>query len=82
VGRFESADATHLYALWAYDDQAAFEEVDRLVRHDPDSAAALEARRLLDPLFTDRSDEFLTSTVPLSVTELAHLEAQGSTRQG
>jgi NIPSNAP len=73
VARLGSADESRIYALWAYDDEAAFDEIDRRVRDDPDSAAALKARRRLDPLFIDATDEFLTSTVPIDATELAHL---------
>jgi 8-oxo-dGTP diphosphatase len=73
VARLGSADETRIYALWAYDDQAAFEEIDRRVRDDPDSATGLKALRRLNRLFSEATDEFLTSTVPLGVTELGHL---------
>jgi len=74
VGRFESAEGSRIYALWGYDDQAAFAEIDRRVRDDPDTAASQQMRQSLDPLFTDEPiEDFLTSTVPLGRTELAHL---------
>jgi 8-oxo-dGTP diphosphatase len=73
VGRFESAEESQISALWAYDDQAAFEAIDRRVRDDPDTAASHQMRRLVDPLFGEVTEDFLSSTVPLSLTELAHL---------
>lgn len=73
VGRFQSLEAGRIVALWAYEDQAAFEEIDRLVREDPDSAASRRERRRLDPLFTEVAEDVLASTVPLTLTELAHL---------
>jgi 8-oxo-dGTP diphosphatase len=83
VGRFESAEESRIYALWAYDDEAAYEEIDRRVRADPDAAASQLERQSLDPLFTDETvEDFLTSTVPLGVTELAHLMGMAGRRIG
>jgi NIPSNAP len=73
VGRFESADQHRIFALWAYDDQAAYERIDRRVLNDPDSAAARRERESLEPLVSDVTEDFVTSTVPLALTELAHL---------
>lgn len=83
VGRFESAEESRIYALWAYDDQTAFEEIDRRVRDDPATAASQQERQSLDPLFTDEViEDFLTSTVPLGLTALAHLMGWPGRRVG
>ena len=47
-----------------------------MVAEDADSIAAQEYRRQeLDPLFTETDESFMTSTVPMALTELSHLEA-------
>ena len=74
VGRWASEDERFVVALWAYDDREAYEAIQARVHADPESAAAREHRRALEPLFTDVTEELLVSTVPLSVTELAHLD--------
>jgi 8-oxo-dGTP diphosphatase len=75
VGRFQSRDGSTVYALWAYESEASFEEIDRRVRDDPESASVQDERRLLDPLVSEMTEEFLASSIPLARTELAHLAA-------
>jgi hypothetical protein len=50
-------------AVWEYDDRAAYERIELAVRNDPDSAAAQEYRRSLEPLFTKLDETFMVSTL-------------------
>jgi hypothetical protein len=47
--------------------------VERLVRDDPASAVARRRRTEIEPLVFSTDEVLLDSTVPRSVTELAHL---------
>ena len=79
VGRWQSEDGEHLLALWVYESVEAYENVQEKVRLDPDSAEAQRYRREhLNPLYIETEEWLMTSTVPLGVTELAHLVDFGS----
>ena len=76
VGRFQTDDGLQIVAVWVYQSFEHYKEVQGLVAEDADSIAAQEYRRqVLEPLFTATAESFTTSTVPMALTELAHLEA-------
>ena len=76
VGRFQTDDGLQIVAVWVYRSFDHYKEVQGLVAEDADSIAAQEYRRQeLDPLFTETDESFMTSTVPMALTELSHLEA-------
>ena len=76
VGRFQTDDGLQIVAVWVYQSFDHYEEVQSLVAEDADSIAARDYRRqVLDPLFTETDESFMTSTVPMALTELSHLEA-------
>jgi hypothetical protein len=75
VGRWASEDGSQVLAIWAYENRERYEEIHRHVGSDPDALAAQVHRRAtLDPLVTGTEEEFVLSTVPLALTELAHLD--------
>ena len=75
VGRFQTDDGLQIVAVWVYQSFDHYKEVQGLVAEDADSIAAQEYRRQeLDPLFTETDESFMTSTVPMALTELSHLE--------
>ena len=75
IGRWPTEDGECIAALWIYDSFEQYESIQAKVRVDPDLIAALEFRRgNLDPLFTEREEAFMVSTIPLNWTELSHLE--------
>lgn len=75
VGRWQTEDGSHIAALWVYDSVEHYEVIQEKVSSDSDSHETQEFRRReLDPLFTEKEERFMVSTVPLSFTELAHLE--------
>jgi 8-oxo-dGTP diphosphatase len=63
VGRWITEDRTEIVAIWAYQDKAEYEEIERQVGADPDSARAREVRRTLEPLFVETRQDFLVNTV-------------------
>ena len=63
VGRWQTQDG-RVVAVWEYDDTAAYEDIQRAVREDPDSLAAQEYRKGLGPLFIDYEETLMTSTLP------------------
>ncbi len=76
VGRFQTDDGLQIIAVWVYQSCDHYKKVQRLVVEDADSIAAQEYRRqVLDPLFAETDESFMTSTVPIALTELSHLEA-------
>ena len=76
VGRFQTDDGLQIVAVWVYQSFDHYKEVQSLVAEDADSIAAQEYRRqVLEPLFTETDESFMTSTVPMALTELSHLEA-------
>ena len=69
VGRWETEDG-RVVAVWEYDSREAYAEIEAAVRADPDSQAAQEFRRTnLGPLFTERDEVFMTSTLPGAVQQ-------------
>jgi hypothetical protein len=74
VGRWATPDAGRVISLWAYADADQLAAVERLVRDDPASLAAHLRRTELEPLVLSTEEVLLDSTVPLAVTELAHLD--------
>lgn len=62
VGRWETDDA-RVVAVWEYDDHEAYERVQAAVRGDPDTRRAQEHRASLPPLFTEKDEVFMRSTV-------------------
>jgi len=76
VGRWQSDDAKRITALWCYDSVEHYKFIEAKVKADPDAIKAQEYRKQeLAPLFQATSESFLHSTVPLELTELAHLQA-------
>jgi hypothetical protein len=75
VGRWQTEDGSCIFALWVYDSAQHYKTVQEKVSSDPDALEAQAFRkREPDPLFTEKEDFLLTSTVPFSLTELAHLD--------
>ena len=63
VGRWETEDG-RVVAIWEYDSREAYEQIETAVRADPESQAAQEFRRAsLGPLFTEREEVFMVSTL-------------------
>ncbi len=76
VGRFQTDDGRQIIAIWVYRSFEHYKKVQSLVAADADSMAAQEHRRqVLDPIFTETDESFMSSTVPIALTELSHLEA-------
>ncbi len=74
IGRWQSDDAKRITSLWCYDSIGHFKLIEEKVKTDPDSIKAQAYRQQeLAPLFQATSESFLHSTVPLELTELAHL---------
>nr|CAA9245330.1 hypothetical protein AVDCRST_MAG63-1753 [uncultured Armatimonadetes bacterium] len=63
VGRWQTQDG-RVVVVWEYDDTAAYEDIQRAVRDDPDSLAAQEYRKGLGPLFTEYEETLMASTLP------------------
>jgi len=83
VGCWQTDDGAAVVTLWAYRDQVAYHAVEAAVRADPDAAAAQRHRRAhLDPLVLGTEERFLTSTVPLALTALAHLATDTDSADG
>jgi hypothetical protein len=75
IGRWASGDGDHVFAVWAYENHESYEEIQQHADRDPDALAAQVHRgEMLDPLITETEEEFVFSTVPLALTELAHLD--------
>ena len=75
VGRWQSADAKRISALWCYNSIEHYKLIEAKVKTDPDSIKAQAYRQEeLAPLYQATSEGFLHSTVPLELTELAHLQ--------
>ena len=75
IGRWQNEDGRRITILWCYNTVAHYTFVEDQVKTDPDSIKAQEYQKQeLTPLFQATSENFLTSTLPLELTELAHLE--------
>jgi len=75
VGRWASESGDQILAVWAYESRESYDQIQQRVRRDQDALAAqVQRRETLDPLFTETDEKFMFSTVPLALTELAHLE--------
>jgi len=76
VGRWQNAEGKRITALWGYDSIEHYKLIESRVKTDPDSIKAQKYRQQgLAPLFQATSEGFLHSTVPLELTELAHLQS-------
>ena len=76
IGRWQAEDGAEIVAIWAYKDLDTYRAIEAQVRADPQSVAAQEHRRRhLDPLVGATEQRFMSSTVPLGATALAHLDA-------
>lgn len=62
VGRWETEDA-RVVAVWEYDSIEDYQRINQAVRSDPDSATAQQYRKSLKPLFVEREETFMVSTV-------------------
>lgn len=62
VGRWETED-DRVVAIWEYDDREAYERVQAAVQADPDFIAAQKYEATLPPLYTEKKDVLMTSTV-------------------
>jgi 8-oxo-dGTP diphosphatase len=74
VGRWRDEERDEVTAIWAYDDRADYERISAAVHSDPQMAEAQQLRDELGRLYNEVREAFWVSTVPLSETELAHLE--------
>jgi hypothetical protein len=82
IGRWQTEDGAEVIALWAYAGRARYRAIEAAVRADPASRAAQEHRqRHLEPLLLNTEQRFLTSTVPLGLTALAHLNGNRAERE-
>lgn len=63
VERWLTEDQTEIVAIWVYQDKAEYEEIERRIGADPDSAHAKEVRRTLEPLSVDTAQDLLLDTV-------------------
>ena len=56
-------------AIWEYDSLDAYNEIAEAVRSDPDSLAARDILiSKMPPLYQERADVLITSTVPIELT--------------
>ena len=62
VGRWETRDS-RVVAVWEYDSMEAYEQIQQSVRDDSDSVAAQAHLRTVPPLYTEREEIFMTSTI-------------------
>jgi NIPSNAP len=62
VGRWETED-NRVVAIWEYDDRDAYARIQAAVESDPDFVTAQKQRDSLPPLFTEKKDVLMTSTV-------------------
>lgn len=75
IGRWQNADGRRITALWSYDTVEHYKFIENKVKNDPDSIKAQQYQKQeLAPLFQATSESFLESTLPLELTEIAHLE--------
>ena len=74
VGRWRDEALNEVTAIWAYRDRAEYERISAAVRSDSQMTEAQQVRGELGELYDEVREAFLASTVPLSETELAHLE--------
>ena len=75
LGRFQTNDGLQITAVWVYKSFDHYKEVQSLVAKDADSIAAQDYRLTeLEPLFTETDESYMTSTVPMDLTELSHLD--------
>jgi hypothetical protein len=58
VGRWETEDG-RVVAVWEYDDQEAYEQVQSAVIADPATARAQQVRRELPEFFTEKEEVFM-----------------------
>ena len=64
VGRWQTIDGSHeIIAVWEYDSEAHYQQVERAVRDDPNSKAARQKRKEIEPLFVERTEKFMVATV-------------------
>jgi hypothetical protein len=63
VGRWSTPDH-RVVAIWEYDGIDEFHRIQAAVAADPDSVRARAHRATLGPLFTERQETFMTSTLP------------------
>lgn len=76
VGRWQNQDGRRITALWGYKSIEHYQLIESRIKSDPDSIKAQDYRKQeLAPLYQATSESFLHSTVPLELTELAHLQA-------
>jgi hypothetical protein len=74
VARLQSEDGNRVLALWVYDSREEYQAIQDKVNADPDSHRAREYRdQHLRRVYLHYDEFFLTSTVPLEITQLAHL---------
>jgi hypothetical protein len=74
VARLQSEDESRVLALWVYESMEEYHRIQGKVEADPDSHRAREYRdQHLGKVYSHYDEFFLTSTVPLEITQLAHL---------
>jgi hypothetical protein len=74
VARLQSEDETRVLALWVYGSREEYQAIQEKVNADPDSHRAREYRdQHLGKVYSHYDEFFLTTTVPLEITQLAHL---------
>jgi hypothetical protein len=62
IGRWETED-NRVVAIWEYANHDAYHRIQAAVRTDPASATAQQHRQSLPPLFTEKDEVFMTSTI-------------------
>ena len=61
IGRWET-DEQEVFAIWEYDDRAAYDRIDAAVRADPASVKAQQRRDAGEPFFTEMRETFARSS--------------------
>lgn len=62
IGRWVNDSKTEIMAMWAYQNQDAYERVDIAIRNSELHETAQNFRKTLPPLFISSSEDFLEST--------------------
>lgn len=71
VGRWVTEQRDRVVAIWEYDSLDAYNEIADAVRSDPDSLAARDILiSKMPPLYQEREEVLMTSTVPTELTIL------------
>ena len=71
VGRWVTEQRDRVVAIWEYDSLETYQEISEAIRSDPDSLVTREdLLSKLPPLYQEREDVLMSSTVPIELTLL------------